>query len=390
MPRVSVVIPVYGVEDYLALSVASVRQQTLEDIEIICVNDGSPDGSRDMLALLEAVDPRIVVVDKPNGGPSSARNAGMKRATGDFVCTFDADDLMDERACETVLAAFERTDADVVVFGGEAYPPFRSYPWLDRVLSPRATEYEEFDPAILFEEATHPFAWRTAFRQSLLGEFGLAYDERLSNGEDEVFLFSLYPRSRRTVLLSDKLVKYRIQREGSLMDQYFQSDARQVDDHLLTVELIFDDWAKEGFIERWPQDIFDWSAEFLLLDLVSLPESHRASAASRLRALWEKTFGEEGMGRLAASSRFRVLARPIARGEDAMPSGHTARARYYLSRFTPGRLVKVLRQRLADRKASVPDASSQAAWEAQDAHRRKEALELLRAEAGEKAAGGCW
>ena len=61
MPRVSVVIPVYGVEDYLALSVASVRQQTLEDIEIICVNDGSPDGSRDILALLEAVDPRIVV-----------------------------------------------------------------------------------------------------------------------------------------------------------------------------------------------------------------------------------------------------------------------------------------------------------------------------------------
>ena len=83
MPRVSVIIPVYNVEDYLALSVASVRQQTLEDIEIICVNDGSTDGSREILALLEAVDSRIVVIDKPNGVISSARNAGFDRATGE-------------------------------------------------------------------------------------------------------------------------------------------------------------------------------------------------------------------------------------------------------------------------------------------------------------------
>lgn len=389
MPRVSVIIPVYNVEDYLALSVASVRQQTLEDIEIICVNDGSTDGSREILALLEAVDSRIVVIDKPNGGPSSARNVGMGRARGDYVCSLDADDLMDERACETILAAFVRTDADVVVFGGEAYPSFRGYPWLDRVLSPCAAEYEGFDPRLLFEEETHPFAWRSAFRRGLLGEFGLTYDERLSNGEDEVFLFSLYPRSRRTVLLADKLVKYRIRREGSLMDQYFQSDVGQVDDHLSVVELIFDDWEKGGFVERWPQDLFDWSAEFLLLDLANLPELHRVAAASRLRALWVEAFGDKAASDLAASSRFRVLAYPIVCGEGVLPGGRTARTRYYLSRLTPSRLAKVLRQRLANRKISVPDASSQATWEAQDARRRQEALELLRAEAGEKTAGGC-
>ena len=64
MPRVSVVIPVYNVESYLALSVESVRRQTFDDLEIICVNDGSTDTSREVLALLESVDGRIVVVDK--------------------------------------------------------------------------------------------------------------------------------------------------------------------------------------------------------------------------------------------------------------------------------------------------------------------------------------
>lgn len=383
MPLLSVVIPVYGVEDYLALSVASVRRQTLSDIEIICVNDGSPDGSRDVLALLESVDSRVVVIDKPNGGPSSARNVGMKYATGDYVCSLDADDLMDERACETIAAAFDHTDADVVVFGGEAYPSFRGYPWLDRVLSPRAAEYEGFDPKMLFEEETHPFAWRVAFRRSLLGEFGLAYDERLSNGEDEVFLFSLYPRSRRTVLLADKLVKYRIQREGSLMDQYFRSDIGQVGDHFFTVELIFDDWAKGGFVERWPQELFDWSAEFLLLDLAKLPEPHRTEAAARLRDLWANAFGEEGSRRLAALSRFHVLARPIAFAGVPPSGGRLAKIRYYLSRLTLARLAKVLHERLLGRVGPSVDAADRDSWEKEDAGRRREALESLRAEAGE-------
>lgn len=384
MPLLSVVIPVYGVEDYLALSVASVRRQTLGDIEIICVNDGSPDGSREVLALLESVDPRVMVIDKPNGGPSSARNVGMGCATGEYVCSLDADDLMNERACETIAAAFDLADADVVVFGGEAYPSFWGYPWLDRVLSPRAAKYEGFDPKLLFEEETHPFAWRVAFRRSLLGEFGLAYDERLSNGEDEVFLFSLYPRSRRTVLLADKLVKYRIQREGSLMDQYFQSDIGQVDDHLFVVELIFDDWSKGGFIERWPQELFDWSAEFILLDLVKLPDPHRAVAAARLHDLWANAFGEESLRRLAASSRFHVLARPIA-FDGAPPSGgRLAKIRYYLSRLTLARLIKVSRERLLGRVGSSPDAADQESWKEKDARHRREALESLRAEAEER------
>lgn len=384
MPRVSVVIPVYGVEDYLALSVASVRQQTLEDIEIICVNDGSPDGSRDILALLEAVDPRIVVVDKPNGGLSSARNAGIARASGDFVCFLDADDLMDVRACEVIASTFERTGADVVTYGGKAYPLFRGYPWLDRVLSPRSVSYDGFDPALL-DESSHPFVWRTACRRSFLEEAGVLFDESLAYGEDEVFQLQLYPRSAGTVLIEDKLVDYRVSREGSLMDQQRGNLTWRVEKHLDIASRVLADWAVAKPFEEWDRTIFDWAAELLLLDLISLPEPNRNNAAAQLRTLWVKTFGEEGAVCLAASSRFRVLASPIARGKGMMPGGYGAKARYYLSRLTPNRFVKVLRQRLASRKVATPDVSSPAAWEAQDARRRQEALDLLKSEVGRRA-----
>ena len=149
MPRVSIVIPVYNVESYLALSIDSARRQTLRDIEIICVNDGSTDGSRDILGLAEAVDPRIVVVDKQNGGLSSARNAGIARASGDIICFLDSDDLLEENACQVLSEAFDRTNADVVTYGAVPYPEFGGYWWLNQVLSPRDVVYEGFRPALL-------------------------------------------------------------------------------------------------------------------------------------------------------------------------------------------------------------------------------------------------
>ncbi|MBP1744960.1 MAG: epsJ 2, partial [Firmicutes bacterium] len=85
MVRVSVVIPVYNVEKYLDEGIESVRRQTLEDIEIILVNDGSTDGSLRICREHAAKDSRITVIDKPNGGVSTARNAGLEAASGEYI-----------------------------------------------------------------------------------------------------------------------------------------------------------------------------------------------------------------------------------------------------------------------------------------------------------------
>ena len=92
--KISVIIPVYNVEKYIRECLDSVLEQSLKDIEIICVNDGSTDSSRNILLEYRKKDSRVIVLDKQNGGLSSARNSGIDIAQGKYVLFLDSDDLL--------------------------------------------------------------------------------------------------------------------------------------------------------------------------------------------------------------------------------------------------------------------------------------------------------
>ena len=104
MVKVSVIIPVYNAEEFLDESINSVLNQSLEDIELICVNDGSKDNSLEILNNFSKKDKRVKVFDKPNGGCGSARNKGLDNATGEFIYFFDPDDYILPNALEELYA----------------------------------------------------------------------------------------------------------------------------------------------------------------------------------------------------------------------------------------------------------------------------------------------
>ena len=112
-PQVSVIIPVYNVERLLPRCLDSVVAQTLRDIEIICVDDGSPDRSADILKRYAAQDGRIRVILQENRGQGSARNRGFDIATGEFILYVDSDDWIDADYCEKLYAAAVEAGADV-------------------------------------------------------------------------------------------------------------------------------------------------------------------------------------------------------------------------------------------------------------------------------------
>ncbi len=114
MPKISVIIPVYNVEKFVGRCLDSVLGQTFTDWEAVCVNDGSPDRSREILAEYAAKDSRIKIVDKPNGGLSDARNAGMKNASGEYVVFLDSDDFIHPQTFELSLALAQKTGTDIV------------------------------------------------------------------------------------------------------------------------------------------------------------------------------------------------------------------------------------------------------------------------------------
>ena len=117
MPVVSIVVPVYNVEKYLDRCVASLREQTLKDIEIILVDDGSTDNSGKLADFCAAQDSRIRVIHKENGGLASARNAGIDAAQGEYIAFIDSDDWVDVTMFENLVRYAQRDQSDVVSCG---------------------------------------------------------------------------------------------------------------------------------------------------------------------------------------------------------------------------------------------------------------------------------
>lgn len=115
MDKISVIIPVYNVEEYLPRCVESILNSTYENLEIICVNDGSTDGSLKVLKNYAKKDKRIVIIDKPNGGVSSSRNEGLKKATGEYISFIDSDDWVHSEFFEILLRGIKVLGADIAI-----------------------------------------------------------------------------------------------------------------------------------------------------------------------------------------------------------------------------------------------------------------------------------
>lgn len=116
MPAISVIIPVYNVEKYLRRCLDSVLNQTFTDWQAICVNDGSPDNSAQILEEYAKKDSRFIIVTKENGGLSDARNAGLPHATGDYILYLDSDDFIHPQTMEIAHSLAVRDGSDIVSF----------------------------------------------------------------------------------------------------------------------------------------------------------------------------------------------------------------------------------------------------------------------------------
>ena len=115
IPEISIIVPVYNAEKYLEKCLDSLIGQTFENIEILCVNDGSTDNSPAILHRYAKMDPRVHVFDRPNSGPASARNAGLDHARGKYLMFCDADDEYTPSMCQEMYQAITEQNVDLVM-----------------------------------------------------------------------------------------------------------------------------------------------------------------------------------------------------------------------------------------------------------------------------------
>jgi len=286
--KISVVVPVYNVAEYLPFSLQSLMDQTLRDVEFICVNDGSTDNSLQILEDYARLDDRFVIVNKENGGVSSARNEGIRCATGNWIMFLDPDDYLSPNACERVWIESEEGMTDIINFGTDIVPKQpKPSDWYYYVLTVPTRRYWGFEPHVLFgEPSTKPFVWHQAFKKELLDRVGAKFDEELSLGEDLVFLVNLYPHAQNFAFIEDNLYNYRFMRKYSAMQVLHKNQMDKLEIHIKAVHKVFEYWQNNGFMEKYSESLVVWALEFLVYDIESaeLTKQERKKLASSLIA----------------------------------------------------------------------------------------------------------
>ena len=207
MPKVSVIVPAYNVEPYVKKALNSLACQTLRDMEFICVNDGSQDGTWEILREFERRDSRFVVVDKENGGYGKAMNIGLKRATGEYIGILEPDDYVpvemfgdlasvaDEEKLDFVKADFFRFAEDPE--SGNVFYAYNHLDkdaiWYNRVVNP--SETPELTALIMN-------TWSGIYRRSFLNEHGICHHETPgASYQDNGFFWQTFMHARRAMFL---------------------------------------------------------------------------------------------------------------------------------------------------------------------------------------------
>ena len=220
-PLVSVIIPVYYTEKYLRECLDSIVNQTLKDIEIICVNDGSVDGSLRILEEYQEKDPRITVISQANAGLSAARNSGMKYARGEYIDFLDSDDLLELNALETAYKIAKDRNLDIIQFEREMFfdseklarnPPFH----IKQIIE--STEVMSGIQYVISSKSQGTYVVSVCFalwRRAFLEKHGIVFKEGIIH-EDNLFSFHAYMAADRVMRIPDRFYLRRV-REKSTM-----------------------------------------------------------------------------------------------------------------------------------------------------------------------------
>lgn len=215
MELISVIVPIYKVEAYLDKCVQSIVDQTYSELEIILVDDGSPDRCGEMCEAWAKKDSRIKVIHKENGGLSDARNAGLAVATGQMVSFIDSDDWIDPEFLQTLYDVLQEHDAQIAECG------IRLVDEDGHVLSYRgpgkAESIEKIEALrrLVLEDGVYQTVWNKLYRRDVIDQ--ILFEKGKCN-EDDFWTYQIFDRIERLALVDKPVLNY-LQRGGSIMGQ---------------------------------------------------------------------------------------------------------------------------------------------------------------------------
>lgn len=323
-PLVSIVVPVYNASSHLELCVLTLVNQTYSNIEVLLINDGSSDASGELCAKLQGQFTQVRAFHGINQGVAEARNRGISESRGEFLQFVDADDLIDDRMTEVLIANQQQEDADLVICG---YFEIDNSSGLSRrrqvsgraVLSKDELRDEFYD---LRRAGMINSCWNKLFRLSLVSEHGLAFAHDLDYAEDALFCVEYLVLAETTVVVPDCLYHYVQYGLRSNLSAQYRPDMYEIAQRMLHSSLkLFD--ATNGdssTAEReYAVDLATQVLPYYAQNMASVGMSSYVTLASRMRrdeyyvkhcgALQTSGFRARVLLALFRSSRFRTSYR---------------------------------------------------------------------------------
>ncbi|MGK0541280.1 glycosyltransferase family 2 protein [Propionimicrobium lymphophilum] len=226
-PAISVLVPIYNVQDYLHECLGSLAAQDMSDVEFICINDGSKDGSRDIIQEFLDKDSRFTVIDKENSGYGASMNRGLEKAKGEFIAILESDDFMEPYALSTLHKAITESGADVV----------KANFWMYWSTPTERNEFFEAIPAnkagrLIDTSVDHgifhakPSIWSAMYRKSFLDKNQIRFLETPgASFQDTSFTFKVWASADKVYFVHKPLVHYRQDNENSSVNSPAKVDA---------------------------------------------------------------------------------------------------------------------------------------------------------------------
>lgn len=211
-PLVSVIIPCYNLHDYILPCMESLDYQDYPNYEVLVVDDGSRDDSADIIRSFIANKPKFRMVQKPNGGLSSARNAGIREARGEWVSFVDGDDTVGPRYLSAMMDGLRQYPGELCTAGATAVNMQTG----EESICRQGRDAHGNLPAELAHFSSCVFVWARMYSMKIIREHQVLFDERIRFGEDRPFNFSYLRHVNNYVFVDDHSYLYKVARKGSL------------------------------------------------------------------------------------------------------------------------------------------------------------------------------
>jgi glycosyltransferase involved in cell wall biosynthesis len=294
--KVSVILPLYNVEKFIGQCLDSLVNQTLKEIEIICVNDGSPDNSATIAKQYAEKYSNITVIDQENKGAGAARNNGLKHAKGEYLSFLDSDDFFEPDMLEVAYNKAKEDKADMVVFNSNQYyeddNTYKNINWTLRYK--KIPPYMPFKHRQMTDNVFKVFvgwAWDKLFSREFVEKHNLLFQEQRTSN-DMLFVFSATVLAERiTVVPKDKiLVHQRRNNKESLSNTREQS--WQCFYNALTA--LKERLVNENMFKELEQDYINYALHFSLWNLNTLAEPTYTTLKDKLTKEWFEELGIKG------------------------------------------------------------------------------------------------